>query len=687
MKKFFRYFAAFVLAAGLIGCSDDDADTTGVVDGAQVYFSNETATIYTLANDTNSVSVTLSRVDTDSALDVPVTLTAADPSYASLFRSSGVASFAAGSTTAPYTISFDRDALQDGAAYSLALSIDDATVTTPYGASTLTISVRVPEPLVLLGTGTFREDCMTTFWKVDNVVYDVEIYENTKNPGYIYLKNVYTSLYPYNDPGDYVEEDTYLEVRINPADQVYIPKQYMGLDWGDGPYFLFTAAYGTYDQANGIITFPAKGLAIGYGEEDFEAGSGYYCNNNGMFRITMPGAVLTDYTVEVAYAGIFHSAADEYFAVAEVSGGEDVEYIEVGMAATNDPEAVLEAMMAGEIEVVRVDGNAGSAQLPLDEDGAYTIVAVSYGGGDSQEAASVSFKFYAGTAPELSPLEKDYTFDDMNDLISKSDLFSKTWVLWGVDNDDENGITDRQPFAYVYFSENEELDFEVDGEEYDMINVEGLGLNTTADDTHVWEYYEGVLFNYYMHDNLGQWNGYYINYAPAVVGQGAYGFLDEMMVACVVDEGYMALCYTGFYTLSSPEPNGFHWYAYTDAECTTPAGYLMRMKNIMFQDAEIFAAMAASNAKVSKAKAASTFTSKELQQLTNAMTFRSDYVQTNRGYMRSKIDALKASKQSGKLTAGETIATYRGTVAGGLHEVSADRTFKLTNDTPAAYLR
>ena len=640
MKKFFGYFAAFVLAAGLIGCSDDDADYAGAVDGAQVYFPTSTATTYTLSAETNSVSVAISRVDTNGAIDVPVTLTAADPAYASLFRGASDVIFADGASTAPYTISFDRDALEDGAAYSLALTIDDANLTTPYGASTLNISLRVPEPLVLLGTGLFRDDVVTTFFSVDNVEYEVEIYENTKRPGFIFLKNVYTYLYPYNDPGDYVEEDKYFEINIADPNNVVIPQQGLGMDWGYGEFYVQSIEGGTLKD--NVITFPTQGLVVAM--LDYNDAGFYYSNGNGLFRVALPGAVLTDYSVEITYAGRFTDPSNNNFAVAEVSGGEDVEYIEIGMAATDNAQAVLNAMLAGQLETVRVEGRSGSAQLPLAEDGTYTLVAVSYGGGEAQEAASTSFKFYAGTAPELSPLDQEYTADDFYG-ISKQELF-KTWIMWAIDPDDEDGITDRQPFTYVSFSESDE-DFVDAGELYDMINIEGFGLGITEDDAHLWEYYNGIILNFYMHENIGNWNGYYVNYIPYVGGMGSYSaFYDEIMMGGLVDEGYIAMAFSGFYNLGgNPEPNGFQWNAYVDEACGTSAGYLWRLYNIMFEDpavSDLFSTRAAGALKAPKAS----FSKNELNTLAQSLSIRENYVETTRGMAHRKIDELLSAKKT-----------------------------------------
>ena len=212
----------------------------------------------------------------------------------------------------------------------------------------------------------------------------------------------------------------------------------------------------------------------------------------------------------------------------------------------------------------------------------YTVAVYAFNG-YNKDLFKVKYK----TSGFSHPLFGDWTFDDMYG-ITKQELF-KTWYMWAVDYDDEDGITDRQAFVRVTFSENSNdfVDEEsVFGGNVDAINISGFGLGLTTNDTHVWEYYGGYILNYYTHNNIGQWQSYYINYVPYVGGLGTYNaFYDEIMIGGLVDDGYMALAFSGFYDLGgNPEPNGFQWTAYSNANCTTSLGYLLRLYNLMFED-------------------------------------------------------------------------------------------------------
>ncbi|MBO7169079.1 MAG: hypothetical protein J6V43_03275, partial [Rikenellaceae bacterium] len=142
---------------------------------------------------------------------------------------------------------------------------------------------------VLLGVGQIRDDIIAPLFGTPNVTWDVEIYENTGYPGYIYLKNAYTSTYPYNSPGDYRTEDVYLAVNISDPNNVTIPEQYLGLDWNPtecGEILAGSIAGGTLKD--GIITFPINGLAVGM--QIYTGGQlGFYANESGLFAIALPG--------------------------------------------------------------------------------------------------------------------------------------------------------------------------------------------------------------------------------------------------------------------------------------------------------------------------------------------------------------------------------------------------------------
>ena len=125
---------------------------------------------------------------------------------------------------------------------------------------------------------------------------------------------------------------------------------------------------------------------------------------------------------------------------------------------------------------------------------------------------------------------------------------------------------------------------------------------------------------------------------------GSYNaFYEEIMLGGLVDEGYMALAYSGLYNLgSNPEPNGFQWNAYRDEACTNSAGYLIRLYNIMFEDP----AVSSLSAKAASLKAPKAVSKNELKTLAQSLSVRENYVETARGMAHRKIDEMRASQAS-----------------------------------------
>ena len=278
----------------------------------------------------------------------------------------------------------------------------------------------------------------------------------------------------------------------------------------------------------------------------------------------------------------------------------------------------------------------------------------------------------AGVSPDLTPLEMEWTADDLYG-IEKSELF-KPWYMWAVDFDDEDGITDRQPLSVVYFSESNEdfVDgYSITGGNVDAINIKGFSCGLTNNDTHLWEYYRGFILNYYRHNNLGvdSYYGYYINYVPYIPGLGSYGIgLDECFVGGLVDDGYMALVYGGFYSDIAPgeEPSGVSFNAYSDPYCNNRLGYFLRIYDIMFEDPSV-----SSLQSVQKPKNLTTV--KELNTLASQMATPANFVEL-RGRERAHalIDELNSKKPSIKS------ATKRVAVADEMpaaHQVKATVTY------------
>ena len=470
LKIFF--LSALVATAGLFTACTEDSDWSAgpLAEGPQAYFSADVPTSYTIGAEDTSVSLPVMRVETAGALDVPVLVTVAEENNG-LFTAPANVVFNDGQQTVDYTITFAYAELTPGTTYDVTLTLDDPTMTTPYGYSNLTVSIVVPEPYVLLGKGLIRDDIITSLFDVECVEWEVEIYENTNQPGYIFLKNAYTSLYPYNEPGDYVTEDKYFIVNIADPNKVVIPQQGLGMDWNPtdyGEFIVGTAAYGTLK--NGVITFPVKGLLVGmmiYSEGKF----GWYANTNGMFRIAMPGAVLTDFSLEVEAAGHVADQGGNASPVVNVVAGADVAGVAVGFVAgeVTDYASVLAEVAAKKPNYTAVvDGACTVAGAEPMEAGQVTAVVVPFdanGVAQTEDAVAITF-YFTGCGAEAPACELEaYLFP-----------YTQFW-------DADEQYSDANSVAIgLMGTEIKYCSFSLwDTESFDYYTAEGYGLDAFVD--------------------------------------------------------------------------------------------------------------------------------------------------------------------------------------------------------------
>ncbi len=507
MKRFFRIFAAVALVCTtLVACEEkfDNYDPATPETTAQVYFSNEAATTINLA-EVEAVEIPVMRAVNGAGITANITATV-DAEYADVFTIPSSVTFADGETVANLVITFDREKLVYDETYAVSLQIA-ADMITDYGKDLINLNLKYPAPYESLGEGLFREDIMTTFYNVDNVEYEVEIFENLNTPGYVYLKNVYTSLYPYNEPGDYVTDDVYLAINVSNPDQVIIPRQKIGLNWGYGDVEIATAEYGTFKD--GIITFPANGLLICMPEynEGF-----YYANGSGQFRVVMPGTVMTDYSLNLAYSGIRVAADNSVRPVVDVVFGADVAEIQYAVVPGNisyDGEALAETL-AGMFDESLVSATVAAADQTDDEEGLlqmelvgaeavepgiYSMVAVPYNAdGEAQTADASVVAFYVNSVNTEIP-EMDFNFMTMsaNDLFAMfgeeggfDDSASMAWFATGSNIKSWKMITTTAANVQAVLDKGATLkDIALaNGSDWDLSYINGYGYD--------YNYYEGL---------------------------------------------------------------------------------------------------------------------------------------------------------------------------------------------------
>ena len=295
MKKIlFMLFAA----AAFVACDDDVTREPSPVtspDCQQVYFSSQNEESVVLTPDQLAagyvVNIAVARNQTELAASVPVKVLSTNEE---IFTIPETIEFAAGDAVATLEVAVSTET-PDGA-YSFEISIDGEDYYDPYtkfdGAVTYKFGLSI-EQWENLGMATIRDDFLTSLYNVPFPEWQCECWTRSTKPGYICLKNAWTSEYPYNEPGDYEEGDVWFYVDITDPNAVKIPAQNLRFCWdpADGNFCIFTMSPGTLKD--GVITFPQNGLAIGL--LIYTGGkAGWYANTSGKFAIAMPGYELPE---------------------------------------------------------------------------------------------------------------------------------------------------------------------------------------------------------------------------------------------------------------------------------------------------------------------------------------------------------------------------------------------------------
>lgn len=405
MKKFINILSLITVAAlATVSCVKEKAEHEpgpADLDGCfGVYFPTQEASgSHSQApDDPTSVTFKAARTNTSGAITVPIVATASEEN---IFVIPAV-SFADGQAETEFTVTFDN--AQVGVQYDLSLTIEDPKYASYYKESAISMDYSIlREKWNALGKGLWRDDCFTALYGVSNLEWEVEIEENDITKGLYRVVYPYDGKYGYNDPGDWDDSKTYyFVIHAENPNKVYFDVQDIGVRWSYGVIRIGSLAgyylakddaksaedyYGTL--SNGVITFPEKSLL--FGMDGYNDGALYYGNGSSMFRVCLPGAILTDFTMKgieadftrrgvlplTLYAGVDVTKVDFVVAAGELTAtqaGNQASAIEAGTA-----ENVTSLTEFSEpLKYDGADAKAAEAEVTLPSTGVYTVVAVSY---------------------------------------------------------------------------------------------------------------------------------------------------------------------------------------------------------------------------------------------------------------------------------------------------------------------
>lgn len=392
-----KYITKFLLmgivaVAGLLSaCTSSDDFEPGPKDsGAQVYFPNTIPSEFNVGDDESSVTIPVRRVVTDAAMTVNI-LASIEQGQEGILNIPSSVSFEAGSDLANLVITFDHGKLVDGTEYKASLLINDEQNLTQYGNYMIDIKI-IPWPWEELGTGKYRDGWLCGLFEGNLVELDVTIHKHKSQEGVYMVEEMFgwtfmTEFFGATQSqlsGQFSYTPTNITIDCSDPANVKIAKQYTGITEGIhnyGDFLIESAAPGTF--VNGVITFPEDGInayMTGYSSDPLPT------NPDGTFRIMLPGAEITDYTLTAAYGGMLvNSDNSSASAVIDFTYGADVTGINY-VIAEGDVEAsaaTLAAQIANgtaenilTIEDFVVGAGSVSIKADLTTPGPYTVVAL-----------------------------------------------------------------------------------------------------------------------------------------------------------------------------------------------------------------------------------------------------------------------------------------------------------------------
>lgn len=440
MKKFnfIGLLMAFVGVIAMTSCEHPYADyTPGAKENNQgVYFPGKIDFKVT-AEDT-FVEIPVARTNAAEAAEITYRVEADE-----IFTCGSTVNFAAGATESTIKVEFDGSKLIVGKKYDIKIQLDQAEATA-YAISEYTFSVTLPEPWVSMGQGIYFDDLICYALSDPSLLIGtgtyVEFEQHAEESHRIRVVNPFG---PETVAGmwgmvpnwmSFVEGTSYIEfditdpndVKIAPCDNLveftYEGYTYNAFMLGIGiPANSYDLAF-SWDPAakfvlkDGIIKFPAEGIALsvfvgGNYLGDFDA-----ANQMGYLQYYLPGTSFVNYDMTVEYGGMKVEADNATTSVVLNFGfGGNVEAFKFTVVDGNitDATAIVEAIVAGSEEIDIYEGNIETYEytVPIEGTGMKTVVAVPYAEGEAKtDYALVNAFYFPGLGSAETPQAEIYAY-------------------------------------------------------------------------------------------------------------------------------------------------------------------------------------------------------------------------------------------------------------------------------------
>lgn len=390
--KYIGVISTVVFSVLMFSCTEKvEYSQAEKLTGAQVYFSSLTPSQIDLDREATSYSIKLMRVNTDGNLTVELKV----ESETDKLDIPTSVEFQDGENVANVNVTYSLDELGYDNYYKVKIALTEDTYTTPYGPSSLDLSLGIPAPWVTLGKATYQDDVLLSIFGLETKPYKLDIQQNGVQKNQFRLVNPFGKDYPMFSAieGQYdTSKNYYMEFSVSEDNKVIIKQGELGVSVEQGTIGIATLKEGSMTK-DSIITFPVNGLAFTINGELWN-----YVNTSGNFKLAFPSTELSDYTLGVSYAGKYTTPAGVTEGViAELSKvGEDIDNVSLAVIEGNDEVIDTTAVLKQAMEVsFNSDNLPASFVIPFKDKttGFYTIVAIAQAGDKVCSLATSVFKY------------------------------------------------------------------------------------------------------------------------------------------------------------------------------------------------------------------------------------------------------------------------------------------------------
>lgn len=505
LNKIFSTIAAGALLLGLGACSDEVSYyPTSPYEGDEVYFAENEETSLQMSSTETSVDVTLCRVKADGDLEVALSYEAFDPDGTKvndLFSVPATISFPKDAKEIAVPISYAFDDITPDTKYTVTITIDGKE-TSPWGLREMSFSLsyapwseweRVSsEPAyVMLGNPWTGNNFENYLWTRHSLVNEKDVQ--------------YMVMVPYLDlsfPIIFSIDETY-KTTIDGEEYPTVRMPYTCTDFEvEGRLIYIQDAYSWikwWGSLNGGWTHETilEKMAInGIGDSYFNPATGLVSINAMLnygdvtppnynwlsyWYVQLPG--YADYSFAFNYSGSFVTTDGDESAVVSVVKGEDVASFAATCVAGELTEEQVEAAAKALVESGNFETyttNPTELRLPMEENGAYTLVVVGFDEMMSQVAVdSFAFNFESVQKPnEWAKFgQADYTdyFIGGNIGMGEEPFEIYTWEV-DIEQHKETPGHFRLPNPYYTWPINQAYDYEL------IPNSKALYIDVHAED-------------------------------------------------------------------------------------------------------------------------------------------------------------------------------------------------------------